>query len=114
MTKREEQIEEYIKIHANSFSVRNGYTGTEELMRGMAKWCDNNPKNDWISVDEELPEKTSEDSYVSKMVVVKCAWNPNRWYPAEYWYDTKQWFCCEVGTSSDYLDDVTHWKYVEM
>lgn len=55
---RKEQIEEFIKFHAHKFSVRNGYKTIEELMREMAQWCDNNPKNPWVSVEERLPEKS--------------------------------------------------------
>lgn len=54
---REEQIKEFIKAHAYRFSVRYGYETKEELMRKMAQWCDNNPKNPWISVEERLPEE---------------------------------------------------------
>lgn len=52
---REEQIEEFIKLHAYKFSVRNGYEAIEELMREMAQWCDNNPKSPWIRSDERWP-----------------------------------------------------------
>lgn len=52
---REEQIEEFIKFHAHKFSVRYGYETIEELMREMAQWCDNNPKNPWKDVKEQLP-----------------------------------------------------------
>jgi hypothetical protein len=52
---RYEQIEEFIKFHAHKFSVRNGYTTTEDLMREMAQWCDNNPKSQWRDAKKELP-----------------------------------------------------------
>lgn len=51
---REEQIEEFIKFHAHKFSVRNGYETIKELMLEMARWCDNNPKNPWIT--DRMPE----------------------------------------------------------
>jgi hypothetical protein len=102
---RYEQIEEFIKFHAHKFSVRNGYTTTEDLMREMAQWCDNNPKSPWISVEERLPE-IGQPCFLANFNKRRCGYG--RFYADDG--ASTRWERKEGNSTMMYfLHEVTHW-----
>ena len=114
MMSREEEIEKYIEFHANKFSVRYGYETVEDLMRGMARFCDNNPVNPWISVEDRLPEQ---DGKTNTSIVVYIKDEKGLSTSAWYNFDTKTWHIFVGFTHIDDDDDtyegtVTHWMYI--
>ena len=102
---REEQIEEFIKFHAHKFSVRYGYETIEELMREMAQWCDNNPKNPWKEASvEKPPYDTDCEDETSVYVIVRQ--EQGNVLEAYYDYDNNDWRDREHNWR---LQDPTHW-----
>ena len=92
--KREEQIRQAgakieIKVHSNPWI----------LFEKGAQWADAHPN--WIAVEDELPPKKTENSYLSNTVIV-C--NDNGSTTAHYNHYMQEWVCDGVAKY-----DVTHW-----
>lgn len=86
--KREKEIQKAIKTLQIYYCSHNGLFECSEYIdndiqdafyQGV-KWADNNPKSDWINVEDDLPcnhEELIENEYYTKRVLVVLADNYN-------------------------------------
>ena len=109
---REEQI---IKIGAQfAIDETDGQTsGRAASMRGVllsafragAQWADSYPN--WISVEDELPEKENEFEDYSKLVVVT---DGKDFYKGMYNYGGECWLTHDLWP----IEDATYWMEVQL
>ena len=122
--KREEEIEKSVYDYSKKIEERmNGfdyfnYEHIEHAFIDGIEWADANPKNPWISVEDDLPcnhKELLENEHYTKAVLVVLSWNehPSKRHISMhsmsnkigsfdvdwYWYNT-----------ADYT--VTHWMSI--
>lgn len=114
---REEQIREAAKKTTGLFSYRNGYSTAEDAFIAGAEWADKNPKSQWISVEERLPEMHSNNNPFSERVYVRYVQTVSGEKRIFYAFDELQYICLSSGKiighewcrHQNKYDRVTHW-----
>ena len=119
--KREEEIEKSVYDYSKKIEERmNGfdyfnYEHIEHAFIDGIEWADANPKNPWISVEDDLPcnhKELLENEHYTKAVLVVLSWNehPSKRHISIYSMSNKigsfdvDWYWYNTA---DYT--VTHW-----
>lgn len=112
--KREEQIrnkarelgQQYFPDSSNIWARSNVEAAyVENACVEMARWLDQHPN--WISVEDELPEKDNEFEDYSKLVVVT---DGKDFYKGMYNYGGECWLTHDLWP----IEDATYWMEVQL
>ena len=99
---REEQIREAAKKTTGLFSYRNGFSTAEDAFVAGANWADKNPKSQWISVEERLPEPEKDVIILAKNKYIDIDHLTDDGEDGYYWWKSDDVIWCDD-------DKITHW-----
>lgn len=115
---REEQIHNQATNYG--YAVAGGSTMRPPVSKAFlegAKWADANQPNPWISVEERLPERRSNNNPYSERVYVRYVQTVSGNKRIFYAFDELQYICLSSGKiighewcrHQNEYDSVTHW-----
>ena len=102
---REEKLEKYLN---HQYMYENGDPSYIHGIKVGVSWADENPKSQWISVEERLPETTDEFGRSEDVLIL----DENGWRTvAMYCMPENKWYLSigAIQGECEYPFEITHW-----